>query len=241
MKNKIVIILTILNVGLFSVAMYLGIHTGYLKRNFIRLGIMAAPPKDSVPPADYWCIQGWTNTLEKLDIDADIVFFGNSITCGSSFQEYFPDKKIINLGYPGDNLDGMLYRIDMIKAVSPQKCFVMAGINDTWRPNEIIIQKYRVLISQMKEQLPNTQIYIESILPINSSRFADYCNNDKIIELNSQLMFLAIECNCVYIDLYPFYVDEANELPMSLSPDGVHLFHDSYFFWADIISKYIYE
>lgn len=241
MRNKVIIISVLLNVLLFGVAAYLGIHTGYIKRNLIRIGIIAPPAKDSVLPADFWCIRGWTNTLEKMDIDADIVFFGNSITCGSTFQEYFPDKKIINLGYPGDNLDGMLYRIEMIRAVKPEKCFVMAGINDSWRTNDEIKRKYHTLLSQLKTQLPQTQFYIESILPINSSRFGKYCNNDKIIELNLMIAALAQDFDFKYIDLYSLYANETNELNLSLSPDGVHLFHDSYERWANLIRQYVYE
>lgn len=240
MKNKVIFLLVILNVLLFATATYLAIHTGYIKRNFIRLRIIS-PPQDSVLPMDYWCIQGWTNTLEKLNIQADIVFFGNSITCGSSFHDYFPDKKIINLGYPGDNIKGMLYRIDMLKAVKPHKCFIMAGINDSWRPKEEIITQYRDLIIQLKYEMPKVQFYIESILPVNSCRFENYCNNTKIAEINIELARIATEFDCPYIDLYTLYIDEFSELPMSLSPDGVHLFHDSYDRWADIIRPYIYQ
>lgn len=241
MKNKVIVSLFIINVVLLAAAAYLGIHTGYVKRNFIRLGIIAAPPQDSVLPVDYWCIRGWTNTLEKLNVQADIVFFGNSITCGSSFQEYFPDKKIINLGYPGDNIQGMFYRIDMLKAVNPHKCFIMAGINDSWRQKEEIIIQYRNLISQIKDEMPEVQLYIESILPVNSSRFENYCENAKILELNTELAKIAEDFDCQYIDLYTLYVDDSNELPMSLSPDGVHLFRESYDRWAEVIRPYIYE
>lgn len=47
----------------------------------------------STDAPDYWARNGWTNTLQKLDYDADIAFFGNSITCMSNFQKSFPDKK----------------------------------------------------------------------------------------------------------------------------------------------------
>lgn len=71
----------------------------------------------------------------------DVVFYGNSITCGSSFQDYFPEVSICNLGYPGDNLDGLTSRSYMIATVKPEKVFVMGGINghllkakNTFRP-----------------------------------------------------------------------------------------------------------
>ena len=79
---------------------------------------------------DYWAIRGWTNTLQKMSYDADICFLGNSITYASNFQTYFTDKKIVELGYPGDTMIGMMRRMDMLRAVCPEKVFLMAGIND---------------------------------------------------------------------------------------------------------------
>lgn len=68
-------------------------------------------------------------TAKKINIDADVVFFGNSITKGSDFQQSFPDKTIVNLGYSGDGFPHMLDRIEQVRCVSPNKVFVMAGIN----------------------------------------------------------------------------------------------------------------
>ena len=69
---------------------------------------------------DYWALMGWQNTMEKFGYDADICFFGNSITYYSQFQKAFSDLKIVNLGYPGDRLDGMLVRYRTISFVKPE-------------------------------------------------------------------------------------------------------------------------
>lgn len=103
-----------------------GVKTSFFRRIGTRMGICEMNPKDR---GDYYCISGWTNTLNKLNYDADVVFFGNSITRGGDFQDYFTDVKTCNLGYPGDNMDGMMLRMGQIKAVNPEKVFVMAGIN----------------------------------------------------------------------------------------------------------------
>lgn len=90
----------------------------YYKKVLQKLDIAEKLPTDAL---DYWALNGWTNTLQKLDYDADIAFFGNSITCMSDFQKSFPDKKVINLGYPGDTMKGMVLRMAMLKAVEPEK------------------------------------------------------------------------------------------------------------------------
>ena len=73
------------NVLLLTVIIFIGcVKTNYINSKLERLGIMKLDP---VKRGDYWSIRGWTNTLEKLHLDMDVVFFGNSITCGSSFEK----------------------------------------------------------------------------------------------------------------------------------------------------------
>ena len=141
---------------LFNVVLFLGIwfiggvKTNFFKRVGFRMGICEMSPKDR---GDYWCIQGWTNTLRKLNYDADMVFFGNSITRGSSFHEFFPQLNICNLGYPGDDLDGMVFRVQQIKAVNPEKVFVMAGINGLqYQTEEDFEKKYQRMVDSIKKQ-----------------------------------------------------------------------------------------
>ena len=57
------------------------------------------------------CLKGWTNSLYSLRDTVEIVFYGNSITCGGAFEKSFPDKRICSLGYPSDDLKGMMIRI----------------------------------------------------------------------------------------------------------------------------------
>ena len=72
---------------------------------------------------------GWNNTLVKLDYDSDIVFFGDSHTSRSDFRSFFPEKKIVTLGCPGDNLIGMQKRVKGVAAVNPEQVFVRGGEN----------------------------------------------------------------------------------------------------------------
>ena len=77
------------NVLLFALVVCIGcVKTTYIASKLESLGIMKV---DLTKREDYWCIRGWTNTLEKLHLDVDVVFFGNSLICGSSFENYFPN------------------------------------------------------------------------------------------------------------------------------------------------------
>lgn len=208
-------------------------HAGYNDKILVQSGIKEQSSESN------WAVKGWNNTLEKINYDSDIVFFGDSITYGSSFGDYFPDKKIVNLGYPGDDLSGMINRVSMIKAVLPEKIFIMGGINGISDNNiDKCIQKYSVLLDSIKQAVPDSEIYIQSVLPISYSRESKSRHNTTIIEFNNKLKKLADERGLTYIDLHSLYVSNG-EMDASLTKDGLHLYPQAYKRWADAIRKYI--
>lgn len=228
------------NVLLLALVIFIGcVKTNYIASKLERLGIMKVDPTKR---GDYWCIQGWTNTLEKLHLDVDVVFFGNSITRGSSFEKYFPEVSICNLGYPGDNTDGMLLRVNQIKAVNPEKVFVMAGINGLHiQTEQVFTEKYATMVDSIKQAVPDAKIYLQSILPVNPSMKAGKSfNKEKIAKCNEIVRRIAEQKGCVYVDLYRLYAEDGI-MPVELTRDGVHLFPESYDRWAEEIRKYIEE
>lgn len=211
--------------------------TNLVQRIGVRIGIFEAKPMDN---PNYWCIQGWTNTLEKMNVDFDVVFFGNSITRSSSFHEYFTNTSICNLGFPGDNLDGMMLRVPQIKAVNPKKIFIMAGINGlNLQTIEVFEEKYERLVKAIKDSNPYSTLHLQSILPVNNSIASKYvCSNDKIVNANEVIKKIAHNNNCIYIDVYQLYVKDG-EMNASLSRDGIHLLPKSYDAWANLLKPYI--
>lgn len=192
--------------------------------------------------SDYWAIVAWTNTIKKLNSTCDIVFFGNSITCGSDFQSDFPDKKILNFGYPGDNIRGMIRRIPMLQAANPDKIFIMAGTNDLYHVSlDEYEERYALMLNVIMDSLPNSKIYIQSVLPCNHEKNSKGISNKKIQEANKLAKNLAGKFNCTYINLYDLYVDNNNEMQIDLTRDGTHLYKESYKIWAKAIEYYIYN
>ena len=193
--------------------------------------------------ADYWVRKGWTNTIEKLHIDFDVAFFGNSITRGSDFQLVFKDKKIINLGYSGDNMPGMQRRVSMLTAANPKKVFIMAGTNDLVHIDlEEYKKRYDNLLSAITDSLPNTNVYVESVLLTNHYvGKGNYAPNSKVIKANEIARSLCKKYHCTYIDLYKLYVGADGELKETYTKDGVHLFPKHYDKWSNAIRPYIYQ
>lgn len=240
LKNCVLWISLIGNVLLLAIVIFIGcVKTNYINSKLERIGLIKLEPTIR---GDYWSIIGWTNTLEKLHLDVDVVFFGNSITHGSSFEKYFPDLVICNLGYPGDNTEGMLLRVNQIKAVNPEKVFLMAGINGLQTQTEqVFTEKYATLVDSIKQAVPTAKIYLQSILPVNPSMKAGKSfNKKKIAKCNEIVRKIADQKGCVYVDLYRLYAVDGI-MPEELTKDGVHLFPQAYDRWANEIRKYISE
>lgn len=66
----------VLSVFFLLMFVAIGVKSHYFERVLCKFGLI----EDNMVGGNYWAKVGWTNTLEKLNINADIVFFGNSIT-----------------------------------------------------------------------------------------------------------------------------------------------------------------
>lgn len=191
---------------------------------------------------EYRCIEGWANSLNKLHKTCDVVFYGNSITYEGDFHKYFPDINICNLGCNGDNLDDLIFRSFMIKYVNPRKIFILGGINHF---NYISLsdfkRKYSIMVDSVRAQNPHAQIFLQSILPFNSSMRLGVkyggCE-EKLKKANKFISELSEKKKCVFVDLYSIYQDN-DSLPQRYTRDGVHLLPSAYSKWVAVIYPYI--
>lgn len=232
----IVSILEVLTIAAFGFVFH---RAGYTKKLLQKVGIAEQPViAEKKEPINH-AVRGWNNTLEKLDYTADIVFFGDSITCGSDFRPYFPDEKIVNLGYPGDSLVGMSERVSGVAALSPRKIFVLGGINglkdDSWE-NSLV--HYEQLLDKLLEQAPDATIYVQSVLPISKEKETTVCHNDTIRKFNDALHKLANRKNLCFLDVYSLY-EQNGAINPDHTVDGVHLYPNAYEKWANLLRLYI--
>lgn len=194
---------------------------------------------DETHHPDYWIIQGWANSIAKTAAEYDIAFFGNSLTYNSDFQKYYPEYNIINLGVSGNTLKEMKRRIPTLVEARPSKIFIMAGANDLAVFSVVdFIDDYTQLIKEIKCKLPGANVFIQSILPMNTDAGKKQIAAPTIIEANNQLKKLAQRHDVVFIDLYKEYSCR-DTLPSDYSSDGLHLKEKAYEIWAHTIYDYI--
>lgn len=227
------IIISVLCLLILSAFLFLFHRAGYDQKILVRLGL-AKPTAEA-----NWAVGGWNNTLMKLDYDADVVFLGDSITSDSDFQAFFPNCRIVNLGYYGDTLAGMIQRVPGAAALSPETVFIMGGINGLTDQNvDVSIQVYRELLDELESALPEAKIIIQSVLPIAAARQQFGIHNATIQEFNRQLSAIAEERNMKFVDLYSLY-EKNGEIDPALSRDGLHLRPEAYSVWAEAIAEFI--
>lgn len=171
-----------------------------------------------------------------------IVFLGNSITERGMWHELIPGKVIMNRGIGGDNTFGVIARLDKIVETSPQKVFLLIGINDLGRglPVTVITSNYHRIIRRIQSGSPGTRIYVQSVLPMNDSILkAQYLLNKGhlIRELNEEIKKLAAEYKLTYVDLYSEFENGQGQLRPELTVDGIHLRPLAYRLWVDYLNK----
>lgn len=168
--------------------------------------------------------------------DADIVFAGDSITARFEWDEYFTDYTIANRGIDSDVSAGLLNRLDTIISQNPEQIFLMIGINDIQQdiPPDTTLENYSLILDRLQEALPDCRIYVQSVLPVNTSTGID---NSRVQKLNTRLAGMAAARDLTYIDIYSHVADSQNDFPYTA--DGVHPTGEGYRIWMDILKEYI--
>lgn len=178
------------------------------------------------------------------DSNNDIIFLGNSITARAHWNELLQLPTARNRGISGDTTFGILERLDEVTEGKPSKVFLLIGINDISRsfPDDIILRNYKKIISRIHEESPETNVYIQTILPVNKSFdvYKRHYNKDEhILYINDQLRKMADTMEVTLIDIYPEFLDKHNRLDAEYTDEGLHLNEKGYLKWAKILKPYI--
>ncbi len=175
-------------------------------------------------------------------VTGKIMFLGNSITEGADWKRLLKDSTVINRGVSGDITFGVLTRLDDVIKRKPSKLFVLIGINDLYKgiPDEVVLQNILTFVRMVKSGSPKTQLFIQSILPVNKT-FRNFPKNydkeDHIITINAQLKKISNHFGYTYVDLYNQFTNTNLLLEEKYSSDGLHLSTSGYAHWVEILKS----
>ncbi len=184
-----------------------------------------------------------TKIKEVEKIPDNYLFLGDSITDFYDLDKYYPDMPTVNSGVSGNTTEDILK--DMKKRAyqyNPSKVFLLIGTNDldTKHSKEDIVKNVEKIISELKENRPKAELYIESIYPVNPDvrrSKSGNRNNDDIKQINKELKKYCKENKINYINLYDLLKDEDDNLKEEYTKDGLHLSDEGYKVVTEEIKK----
>jgi lysophospholipase L1-like esterase len=226
MQRKILIGSLILNVLLIALIVGGGFALMNYAKTFSRI------------PAERWRTQFDFLT----DTKHGIVFLGDSITEGGHWSEIFSNGAVLNRGIGGDTTQDVLDRIEQVYTLQPAKLFLMIGVNDLNQgaPIATTLANYQKLFDGFAAHLPQTKIYIQSVLPVNRHWYGG-AKNKNILALNTFLFNESAKRGYTFIDLQKPFSDSNGELREELSNDGIHLLGSGYQLWRTAIGATVAE
>jgi lysophospholipase L1-like esterase len=170
-------------------------------------------------------------------VEGKVLFLGNSITQGGNWRKLLNDTTVINRGISGDITFGILNRLNDVIIRKPSKLFLLIGINDISKniPDEVIMENIFTIVSRIKKGSPQTEIYVQSILPVNPT-FENFPKNynkqEHVVLLNEQLKKFSSRFKYTFVDLYSEFLDNENRLDKKYATDGLHLNQAGYNRWV---------
>lgn len=105
------------------------------------------------------------------------------------------------------------------------KIYIMSGINELgWYNLDKFIEYYGDLVELAKQEHPEAQIYIISILPLGAqaAEEQEHLTNERAQMFNELILNMCSDKQVYYIDGYDALAANG-QLPEDASPDGVHL------------------
>lgn len=185
--------------------------------------------------------------FELLPVDSTtIVFLGNSLTHGCEWHELLGKPNVVNRGINGDIVEGIRERIAPVVSGHPAKIFLMCGANDVSHDlsADSIATAAADLIAYIRQETPDTKVYMQSMLPINNSfgRYKLMAGKEQTIrDINTLLRPKAEALGATWIEIHSALTDDEGNLRREYTNDGLHLLGPAYLIWRDIVLPYVEE
>ena len=168
-----------------------------------------------------------------------IVFIGNSITNMFEWREGFGSASVLNRGISGAYSYEVLDNLESYIVGKPKKIFLMIGTNDLGTEGinfpEYPAARVRKIVNRIRRELPESEIYVQSILP--STRGLRTADNQK--RANDLLIDICNETGATYIDLYKKLGNGTDNMPGTYTYDDLHLTAMGYSVWCKAIESQV--
>jgi len=181
--------------------------------------------------------------------DYDIEFIGDSITQGwegagkNVWQEFYGQRKVINMGVGGDRTQHVLWRFEQgqLDGVKAKAAIVMIGTNNSNKDDNSeadILEGVTAIVNQIRQRQPDTKILLMGIFPRGKTFGAQ---RGKILQVNEALAKLDDGKNIFYIDIGPQLIESDGSISKSMMRDYLHPGEAGYKVWANAVEPKLKE
>lgn len=164
--------------------------------------------------------------------------FTGSVVLGDSVAQGFLEYDILNassvVAEIGVHLNELDEQIEKVKELSPGVLFLYLGMNDVTATNgdvESFVSEYRAVLTQLKEEVPDAHIFVNSIFPVQEKATAGEPLLARIPDYNEALKELCDSQTFAFIDNTSLAEEQYYE------QDGVHFKADFYPIWAERMAE----
>lgn len=185
---------------------------------------------------------------KQVQVPANVVFMGNSITDGwwPADSTFFIKNNFVDRGIGGQTTSEMLvrFRQDVLN-LKPKAVVILAGINDIAHNNGVISLEnvFGNLVSMAElAKLHGIKVIFCSVLPAYDFPWRPGLTPaPKVIELNRMIKGYCEREGLTYVDYHSAMKDSRDGLPANLSTDGVHPTLEGYKIMERIILESIHK
>jgi N-acetylglucosamine-6-sulfatase len=188
-----------------------------------------------------WKARDQEMTQNAKSGDFELAFIGDSITQGWEgvgapvWQEFFSDRKAINLGIGGDRTEHVIWRLTHgnLGKIKPKVAVVMIGTNNTghsMQEPEQVAEGVAKILQILHEQLPETKVILHGIFPRGEGALDPARLNN--IAINQIIRRLADGERVHFMDIGDQFLDDEGTISREIMPDLLHLSREGYKRWA---------
>ena len=186
---------------------------------------------------------------------SQVSFVGDSLTQGmqiyssglpeASFCAYRgANPSVVVNGTTCKRADGVAeIPMDVLAAQQPRALYILLGTNVLNRDNDYssFLTYYRLMLDMISQSLPNTTLYVQSITPVRPEVREKHPGlyKERLCQINDELAAIALEKNCVFLNLWEALADENGDLKAEYAqPDGYHVKPDGYSVWVEYLAAH---
>ena len=165
--------------------------------------------------------------------------FEDSVIMGDSRGEGLTEYEILSpssvVAYKGRNTIKAKDDISSVVDLAPSKIFMTYGMNDLelFSNSQEFIKNYESLIKDVKAKLPNSKIYVTSIIPTNKSAINKQPKFKNVYSFNDGIKGMCKDLNVEFIDVGGSMNSDKN----LYEPDGIHFKPEFYKGYLTILQE----